>query len=90
MKLFDLEFFLKSIPQILTCLPMTLIVSFVSFFFSVIIGLIAAVTKIYKVPVLNKVTTVYISFIRGTPVLVQLYIICYGIPNLSGSSSVVR
>ncbi len=82
MKLFDLEFFLKSIPQILTCLPMTLIVSFVSFFFSVIIGLTAAVTKIYKVPVLNKVTTVYISFIRGTPVLVQLYIICYGIPKV--------
>ena len=82
MKLFDLEFFLKSIPQILTCLPVTLIVSFVSFFFSVVIGFTAAIIKIYKVPVLDKLTTLYISFIRGTPVLVQLYIICYGIPKV--------
>lgn len=82
MKLFDVGFFLRSIPQILTCLPITIIVSFVSFFFSVVIGLAAAVTRIYKIPVLDKITAFYISFIRGTPVLVQLYIICYGIPKV--------
>ena len=82
MKLFDVDFFIESFPKILAKLPVTLLISVVAFFAAVIIGFIVALIKIYKVPVLQRLADLYISFIRGTPVLVQLYIICYGIPKI--------
>ena len=38
--------------------------------------------KINKVPVLSKIAAFYVSFTRGTPILVQLYLSYYGIPIL--------
>lgn len=82
MKLFDVDFFIESFPKILAKLPVTLLISAAAFLFAVIIGFIVALVKIYKVPILQRLADIYISFIRGTPVLVQLYIICYGIPKV--------
>ena len=82
MKLFDVDFFIESFPKILAKLPVTLLISVAAFLFAVIIGFIVALVKIYKVPILQRLADIYISFIRGTPVLVQLYIICYGIPKV--------
>lgn len=82
MKLFDFEFFVEAFPQILSAVPTTVLVSFISFLIAVLIGFVTAVIKLYRIPVLRNIATLYISFIRGTPVLVQLYIICYGIPKV--------
>lgn len=82
MKLFDFDFFLQSLPQILARLPITFLIAAVSFLGALLLGFIIAVIKLYKVPVLRWFANLYISFIRGTPVLVQLYIICYGIPKV--------
>ena len=38
--------------------------------------------KIKKVPVLKQLVSIYISVIRGTPILVQLYVTYFGIPML--------
>lgn len=35
-----------------------------------------------KIPILNQLAAVFVSFIRGTPILVQLYIVYYGVPSL--------
>lgn len=45
-----------------------------------IFGVILALLRLYKVPVLSQLSTVYISFIRGTPVIVQMYLVYYGLP----------
>lgn len=82
MKIFDISFFAESFPKILSALPITLFISFTACIIAVIIGFFLAVVRIYKMPVLQKIALVYISFIRGTPVLVQLYIIVYGIPKI--------
>jgi L-cystine transport system permease protein len=81
MVLFDTELFVKSIPNLLAHAPVTLLVAFSSFFISLLLGLVTALIKIYKVPVLKYLAAAYISFIRGTPLLVQLYIVAYGIPK---------
>jgi L-cystine transport system permease protein len=47
-----------------------------------ILGFGIALVKIYKIPVINPIATVYVSFIRGTPILVQLFLAYYGIPAL--------
>jgi len=82
MTLFDLELFSKSIPDLLAHLPATLFVAFVSFVLAMLLGLVTALIKIYRVPVFRYFAALYISFIRGTPLLVQLYLIAYGIPKV--------
>src|SRR5690606_11176422 len=49
---------------------------------SLSIGMAAALIKIYKVPVLNVISSIYVSFIRGTPLLVQIYLVFYGIRKI--------
>ncbi|WP_243681101.1 ABC transporter permease subunit [Lacticaseibacillus manihotivorans] len=36
--------------------------------------------RLHKIPVLNQIFTVLVSFVRGTPLLVQLYLSYYGVP----------
>lgn len=79
-KIFDFQFMLNSVPAILAGIPKTLSIAIVAFFFGSIIGLACALAKINKVPVLQRIVGVYISFIRGTPLLVQIFLIYYGTP----------
>lgn len=64
----------------ITGVKYTLILSLVSVFFGIIFGGILALMKISKNHVLKGIATAYIEFIRGTPLLVQLYIIYLGLP----------
>ena len=48
----------------------------------VLFGVLFALLKLSKNKVLKTIATIYIEFIRGTPLLVQLYIIYYGLPML--------
>lgn len=79
-KLFDLELVFTQIPPILRYLPVTLELAIISMFFSLILGLVIALIKIRKVPVLTQIANIFISVIRGTPILVQLYVTYFGVP----------
>lgn len=79
-KIFDVQFMFDSIPSILTGIPKSLAIALIAFAFGIVIGFIGAISKIHKVPVLNRITAVYVSFVRGTPLLVQILLIYYGIP----------
>ncbi len=50
--------------------------------FGVILGVFLSLMKISKNPLLRGISTSYVEFIRGTPLLVQLYIIYYGFPQI--------
>jgi His/Glu/Gln/Arg/opine family amino acid ABC transporter permease subunit len=47
-----------------------------------ILGLITALIRIYRVPVFKQLADLYLSFIRGTPLLVQIYLVYYGLPKV--------
>ncbi len=79
-KLFDLELVFTQIPPILRYLPVTLELAIISMFFSLILGLVIALIKIRKIPVLTQIANIFISVIRGTPILVQLYVTYFGVP----------
>jgi polar amino acid transport system permease protein len=78
--LFDIKLVFTLIPKILEALPTTLYLTILSMVFGLIIALAVAVIKINKVPVLRELSAVYVSVIRGTPVIVQLYLTYFGIP----------
>lgn len=79
-KIFDFDFMIRCIPQILKGIPYTLLIAIVAFFIGIVIGFIGAVCKIYNVPVLKRITGVYVSFIRGTPLIVQIMLVYYAVP----------
>lgn len=80
--LLDISFIMESYPAILSRLPITIGIAVGSMVISLMIGLATALIKIYKVPVLSVITSIYVSFIRGTPLLVQIYLVFYGIPKV--------
>jgi L-cystine transport system permease protein len=77
----DLKAMLASVPRILSRLPVTMGVTITAMFIASAVGLVAALVRIYKVPILKYIAGFYVSFIRGTPLLVQLYLIYYGVPK---------
>lgn len=81
-KLLDITFLLESFPIILERLPITLGIAIGSLIFALIIGVGTALLRIYKVPVLHWLVIFYVSAVRGTPLLVQLYLVFYGIPKV--------
>jgi cystine transport system permease protein len=53
-----------------------------SFAFGIVIALGIALMRLSKVRVVSGIARVYISVIRGTPLLVQLFVIFYGLPSI--------
>lgn len=82
MKLFDFQQVLKNIPELLAYLPITLELALLSMAMGLVLGLLLAIIKIKQIPVLRQLASVFVSIIRGTPVLVQLYIVYFGVPML--------
>ena len=73
----------EALPRILTAgLTMTIPLTLVSFFFAMIIAVAVALVQYANVPVLRQIARFYIWVIRGTPLLVQLFIIFYGLPSV--------
>lgn len=63
---------------ILYTIPLTLI----TFVLGLILAVLTALARISKIKILQYIARIYISAIRGTPLLVQLFIIFYGLPTL--------
>ncbi|MDR1378374.1 MAG: amino acid ABC transporter permease [Synergistaceae bacterium] len=79
-KTFDVQFMLSTVPEIIKFLPITLFLSITSFAIGVVIGSGVALIRYFDIKIASKLCKVYISFIRGTPALVQLLLVYYGLP----------
>jgi L-cystine transport system permease protein len=69
-------------PMIEGALKYTIPLTLVSFVLGLILAVLTALARLSHIKVLNIIARVYVSIIRGTPLLVQLFIIFYGLPNL--------
>ena len=79
----SMELFLDSfwdilLPGLLVTIPLTAL----SFTFALIIAVIVALIQFANVPILTQLARFYIWIIRGTPLLVQLFIVFYGLPHV--------
>ncbi|HLR75659.1 MAG TPA: amino acid ABC transporter permease [Virgibacillus sp.] len=78
--LFDVELAIKSLPFVLEGLPMTLLVSLVGMLLGLILGLFLALARSSNRIYLRWPARIYISFMRGTPIIVFLFILYFGLP----------
>ena len=81
-KLFDFKLIFEYLPLILARIHITLFIVILATIVGLLLGTFIALARIYKIPVINQLTMIYISFIRGTPIIVQLFIVYYGLPAI--------
>ena len=60
----------------------TIIISILSCFFGLLLGIVLAFMKISGIKILQAIAAVYVEIIRGTPVLVQISLVFFGLPFL--------
>ena len=48
-----------------------------------VVGLVLGAARAYRIPVVSQLAGIYVELIRNTPILVQIFLIAYGLPKLS-------
>lgn len=79
--LFSWEFFAELFPKVLPALPQTLLIVMLATVFGIIIGIILVFLRLEKIPLLYQLATIFISFVRGTPILIQMFVVYYAFPQ---------
>lgn len=75
-----LPYIIKLFPLLVKGIKITIWISTISFIISAIIGTVLAIIQIFQVKYLNRIVKIYVSYFRGTPLLIQLFIFYYGLP----------
>ena len=78
----DLELMIISLPKLLSAAVVTLKLLSLSLFFGMFIGLLFAILRLNKNPLINRFAYGYSYVFRGTPLLVQIFIIYYGLGQI--------
>ncbi|MDR2106504.1 MAG: ABC transporter permease subunit [Coriobacteriales bacterium] len=76
----DASYIIKYLPIVFKALPVTFSLVGVSALLGIFLGFLFALIRIEKIPVLNQLAIVTISFFRGTPVLAQMFVVYFGLP----------
>lgn len=76
------DFIIKHIPMYVKAAKLTLSIGFIGIIISIFIGLVLSIIRYYKVPVLSKIAGAYIELSRNTPLLIQLFFLYFGLPQL--------
>lgn len=61
-------------------ITITIPLTIISFTFAMVIAIFVAIVQVAKIPILKQLARIYVWFIRGTPLIVQLYIVYFGLP----------
>jgi cystine transport system permease protein len=69
-------------PLLIGAITGTIPLALASFALGLLLALIVALMRLSRNPVLSAIARIYISVIRGTPLLVQLFVIFYGLPSV--------
>lgn len=79
---FDFSALYRAIPSLFVGATMTIRVTAFSIAMGCVIGLIAGLAKVWPNSLLRQLSSAYIELIRGTPLLVQIFIVYFGLPAL--------
>ena len=78
------DIIVKNLPFLLAGLRLTAEISLLSIIGGSVLGLVVGVVRYVRTPVLAQIFDAYIVFVRGTPLLVVLFICYFGLPALLG------
>ena len=78
------ELFVKHFPSFVDAMGETIQITLFSLFYASILGIVFGLMKVSQNKFLRAISNTYIWIIRGTPLLVQIYFIYFGVPMASG------
>ncbi|MGP6146667.1 amino acid ABC transporter permease [Jeotgalibaca sp. A122] len=78
------ELLLEHFPSFMDAMWQTVQITLFSLLFGLILGVVFGLMKVSNNKVLQSLSNVYIWLIRGTPLLVQIYFVYFGIPMATG------
>ncbi|MBW7475357.1 amino acid ABC transporter permease [Paenibacillus oenotherae] len=79
---FEISYVFEYLVKLLPSLKITLLIVFSSILIGAAVGLLVALPRLYRIPVLQRLSGIYVSFFRGTPILIQLFLFYYGMPEM--------
>lgn len=80
--MFSWSYVIEYFPDIIMKFPVTLELVILPFFLSLALGFTIAIVRLKKIPGLETIFTIYVSYIRCTPVITQMFIVYFGLPIL--------
>ena len=78
-----INYFFTLLPQVLEGLKLTLELFILTLILAIPLGIVVALGRLSKVKIINKITKFYVLIMRGTPLLLQIVFIFFGLPNLN-------
>jgi L-cystine transport system permease protein len=78
----DFAFIWIAFIEIVKALPITLVLTMVPLLGGFLIGIVVALVRVYQVVILYPLANVYVSFYRGTPIIMHIMTIYFGLPLL--------
>ena len=81
---FNFSLVAEAFPLLLTGALVTIKITALSVALGVVIGLFVGIARICHVRVLRMLAAVYVDFLRGTPLLVQIFLIYFALPIITG------
>jgi L-cystine transport system permease protein len=87
--LFNIKLAIESLPYVIQGMGYTLLISVVSMFFGLVIGFFVGLGRMSKRQILSLPARSYISFMRGVPILVFLFLLYFGFPMIGVEFSAV-
>ena len=70
-------------PQVLEGVKVTLLIFILTLILSIPLGVLVAIGRKSKIKIIRKITGIYVLVMRGTPLLLQIVFIFFGLPNLN-------
>ncbi len=80
----DWSFAFSILPQLLRGLVVTFEATILGSIVAYVLGLVFAIIRMTKIPVLSQVVWLFVEFVRSTPLLVQLYFLFFVLPGIVG------
>ena len=81
----NIELIKNAIPLLIAGAGITVEITALSVFFGMLIGIIVALARLSDFKILRWLGNVYVDFIRGTPLLIQIFLVYFALPSIIGS-----
>lgn len=81
---FNFDLVVNSFPLLLVGAGVTIKITALSVAFGVVIGLFVGIARISRLRILRVLAAVYVDFFRGTPLLVQIFLVYFALPVITG------
>lgn len=78
----DFVYMLNILPRVLKTIHITLGLAMLAMIIGLVIATFLALVRVFQIKPLVPITKIYISFFRGTPLLAQLFLLYYGVPQI--------